>query len=114
MWFWVGPDEGGAALGDLAAADRRLSARPPTRFRASSTITEWPACWTLRRGGEAGEAGAHHDHVGGSLRPVRAEGRDPPRASRPARPRPGPDQAAAADRLVGHPFLLARSGGDEG
>ena len=59
-----GADEGGAALGDLAAADRvveRPAAHPATRLQDDHRA---PRLDQLQGGGEAGEAGADHDDVG--------------------------------------------------
>ena len=59
-------DEGGAALGDLAAADRAVERPAADPVSGLEHDHRAPRLVEPQRGGEAGEAGAHDDHVGAS------------------------------------------------
>ena len=111
MWSWVGPDEGGAALGDLAAADRaveRAAADPVAGLEHDHRVAR-PGASSQGRG-EAGEAGADHDHVGGALRP----GCERAGTRRSIAPRPAAAVAPIrrrGDHSLGHLLILVPSAG---
>ena len=87
MWFCVGPDERAAALGPLAAAERVVpdaAAGAVVRLEDEHRLAGAPQ---LARGGQAGQAGADHDHVSPPRARRASRRRRCPASRRPPRPR---------------------------
>ena len=98
------PDERGPRLGDLSVADLAVEGPPADPVAGLEHDHRVPRPLDLERGGQPGESGADHDNVGDPLGAGGAHSGDPAQHRPQAGCRPGPDQAAAADRLFGHPF----------
>ena len=117
MWFWVGPANVPPASDSSPPPTGLFSTRPPTRLRASSTNTERSSAHELARGGQAGEAGADHHHVGAARasrrlrrrRLAASASRHARRQRTGARDRPRFEQLAPADRPSGRPQQRAKS-----
>ena len=103
MWFWVGTDEGAARLRLLAAADGFVQHAPADPVAGLEHEHGAVVVHELARGGQAGEAGADHHHVGATrgapaTPPLRCLGlRHAGRQRGRARDRPGFEQLAPAD-----------------
>ena len=98
-----GADERGAALGDLAPADRLVEGPAADPVAGLQDDHRAPRLDQPQGGCEAGEAGADHDHVGAEARGTGGVGiRGSPQHRPQARGGRGAEKAATADRVVGH------------
>ena len=112
-----GAGELAADLGDVPAAERAVSVRPPTRSRASRTTTERSAATRARAAARPGEPGADDADVGPPRAPARAGGQGRLRRARsaaPAAPAPTSWRRVRASSMAREPKARVQDRGAAG